>query len=127
MHVGVADALQARAIAFRSRSWVSPGNTGRSGAVLAWRERREDGVEEVGWEGDPASAAALLDGAADAPAGVLFVEVAALEAFLLELADAHTVFRSHPERGPRTSGRSVEASTRVRYRRHPTAFGKSST
>ena len=48
-----------------------------------------DCVEEVGRERDPASAPAFFDGAADAPAGVWFVEVAALEAFLLELADAH--------------------------------------
>jgi hypothetical protein len=99
--VGVPDALQARAIAVRSRSWVTPGEDGPVWeTVLAWRERHDDCFEEVGREGDPASAPAFFDGAADAPAGVWFVEVAALEAFLLELTDAHAgcVEDEHGER-----------------------------
>ena len=58
-------------------------------AVLARRERGEDGGVEVGREGDPAPATAFLDRAADAPARVGLVEVAAAKALLLELADAH--------------------------------------
>ncbi len=58
-------------------------------AVLARGERRDDGPVEVGWEGDPAPAAALLQRPADTPARVGLVEVAAAKALLLELADAH--------------------------------------
>lgn len=66
--------------------------------VLARRKRRDDGGEEVGREGDPAAAAALLDGAADAPAGVPLIQVAATQPFLLELADAHVRRVEHKHR-----------------------------
>ena len=99
------EAVQARAIAVRRRSCVTPGKTGRSGA----RSSRggsvaSDGVEEVGRERDPAAASALLDGAADAPAGVRLVEVAAAQALLLELADAHAG-RVEDEHGERVAAR----------------------
>lgn len=48
-------------------------------AVLARRERRDQGVEQVGRERDPAASAAFLDCAADAPARIGLVEVAAAQ------------------------------------------------
>ena len=82
----VPEALQARAMVVGSRSCVRPGGTGGRVAVLARRERGEDGGVKVGREGDPAPATAFLDRAADAPARVGLVEVAAAKALLLELA-----------------------------------------
>src|SRR5262249_34833264 len=58
-------------------------------AVLAGRERRAYGPEEVGWERDPSAAAPFLDGAPDTPADVGLVEISTTEPFLLEFADAH--------------------------------------
>jgi hypothetical protein len=58
-------------------------------AVLPRRQGFQYGCEQIGWERNPAAAAALLDCSADAPASVRLVEIAAAEAFLLELADPH--------------------------------------
>jgi hypothetical protein len=63
-------------------------------------ERGKYSGEEVDRQRDPTPAAALLDGATNAPARVRLVQVAAAKPLLLELADAHPgrVKHEHSER-----------------------------
>jgi hypothetical protein len=87
--IGVPEALQARAIAVRNRSCVGLGRRG---------DRVRGPRAAGGRDYDPAAAAALLDGAADTPAGARLVEVSTTEPFLLELADSHAGRVEHEDR-----------------------------